>query len=294
MFNGSYVALITPFCDGSLDEEALRRLVNWQIEQGSHGLVAVGTTGEATTVTEQEHKRIIEIVVEEAAGRVPVVAGAGSNNPVEALKYAQAAERSGADALLCVAGYYNRPSQQGLYEHFKYIHDNTGIPVFIYNIPPRTIVDVVPETMAKLALLPRVLGVKDATMDLSRVSLERQLIAKHFSYFSGDDMTALAYNSMGGSGCISVTANVAPKLCAAMQTASLEGDYQQALALHEKLVPLHRALFLEPNPAGIKYAVSLTGICTGELRLPMLTVSETTKNQIQITLDSLGVLDEFK
>lgn len=287
MFNGSYAALITPFRDGVVDEAALRTLVNWHIDQGTQGLVPMGTTGEASTVTEIEHKRTIQTVVDESAGRIPVIAGAGSNNPVEALSYARAAEDSGADGILCVAGYYNRPSQAGLYEHFKYIHDATNIPIIIYNIPPRTIVDIMPDTMARLAALPRITGVKDATMDLSRISQERLVVNKAFSYFSGEDMTAVAYNSMGGSGCISVTANIAPKLCSDMQAACMAGKYNQALILHEKLMPLHQALFTEPNPSGIKYAVSLTGMCSEEVRLPLVPLNHKTKENIKAIVEQL-------
>ncbi len=290
MFSGSYVALITPFSNDQIDEDALRKLVNWQIEQGTQGLVPMGTTGEASTATEQEHKRVIQIVVEESAGRVPVVAGAGSNNPAEALVYAKAAEQAGADGILCVAGYYNRPSQQGLYEHFKFIHDHCSLPIIVYNIPPRTIVDIKAETMARLAALPRIVGVKDATLDLSRISQERQLIDKDFCHFSGEDMTALAYNAMGGRGCISVTANIAPRLCADMHQACVAGDYQKALQIHERLMPLHQALFLEPNPAGAKYALSLTGLCSDEIRLPLLPVSDATREAIKRSVDSLNLL----
>ncbi|MBN0988077.1 4-hydroxy-tetrahydrodipicolinate synthase [Amphritea pacifica] len=290
MFYGSYTALITPFNQGNVDEEALRQLVNWQIDQGTQGLVPVGTTGESPTITEAEHKRIIEIVVEETAGRVPVIAGAGSNNPAEALVYAKTAERAGADGILCVAGYYNRPSQAGLYEHFKLIHDQTNIPIIIYNIPPRTIVDVQPQTMAQLAALPRITGVKDATMDLSRISRERSLIKRDFSYMSGEDITAVAYNALGGRGCISVTANVAPALCAAMQSACQNGDYQTALAIHERLMPLHLALFEEPSPSGIKYALSLTGICQDEVRLPILPASAATREKIEAALTQLSLI----
>jgi 4-hydroxy-tetrahydrodipicolinate synthase len=290
MFNGSYVALITPFRQGVVDEKALRALVNWQIEQGTNGLVPVGTTGESPTVTEKEHKRIIEVVIEEAAGRIPVIAGAGSNNPVEALAYAKTAEELGADGVLCVAGYYNRPSQAGLYQHFRYIHDQTNIPIVIYNIPPRTIVDVEPDTMAKLAALPRIVGVKDATMDLSRISRERLLIGKEFSYLSGEDITALAYNSMGGGGCISVTANIAPGQCADMNAACQTGDFQRALELHEKLMPLHLALFKEPSPSGIKYALSLTGRCTDEVRLPLMPVTDQAKKSIKSALENLSII----
>ncbi|SEQ93639.1 4-hydroxy-tetrahydrodipicolinate synthase [Amphritea atlantica] len=290
MFYGSYTALITPFNQGNVDEAALRQLVNWQIDQGTQGLVPVGTTGESPTISEAEHKRIIEIVVEETAGRVPVIAGAGSNNPAEALVYAKTAEQAGADGILCVAGYYNRPSQAGLYEHFKLIHDQTNIPIIIYNIPPRTIVDVQPQTMAQLAALPRVSGVKDATMDLSRISRERSLIKRDFSYMSGEDITAVAYNAMGGRGCISVTSNVAPALCAAMQSACQNGDYQTALAIHERLMPLHLALFEEPSPSGIKYALSLTGICQDEVRLPIMPPSATTRKKIETALTQLSLI----
>ncbi|MBN3563681.1 4-hydroxy-tetrahydrodipicolinate synthase [Aliamphritea spongicola] len=283
MYRGSYVAIITPLRDNQLDEDALRKMVNWQIERGTNGLVPVGTTGESPTLNEQEHKRVIEIVVEETAGRVPVIAGAGSNNPVEAVEYARHAQEAGADALLCVAGYYNRPNQEGLYQHFKLVHDSVDLPIVIYNIPPRAIVDVLPETMARLAELPRVIGVKDATGDLSRICQERLVIEKEFSYLSGEDMTALAYNASGGYGCISVTANVAPTLCAQMHKACQEGNFAEALAIHDKLAPLHNAMFAEPSPAGPKYAASLLGLCTEECRMPVMPLSEETKR----TLESL-------
>ncbi len=287
MFCGSYVAMVTPFKNGEIDEESLVKMVNWQIESGTSGLVPVGTTGEASTVTSEEHKQVLKIVVEEADGRIPVIAGAGSNNPIEALDYAQTAQRIGADGVLCVAGYYNRPSQLGLLEHFKYIHDNTDIPMIIYNVPPRTIVDVLPETMAVLSQLPRVVGVKDATADLARISLEQLGITKPFSYLSGEDMTALAYNAMGGQGCISVTANIAPKLCAQMQNACKEGNYTRALQLHQKLVPIHKALFLEPSPAGVKYAAFLLGLCEEKVRLPIMPVGKKTKELIETALAAL-------
>ncbi|MGB1009155.1 MAG: 4-hydroxy-tetrahydrodipicolinate synthase [Thiolinea sp.] len=287
MFRGSFAALITPFRNGQIDEPALRHLVNWHIEQGTHGLVPMGTTGESPTVTHEEHKTVVSIVVEETARRIPVIAGAGSNNPLEALEQAQYAEQVGADAVLCVAGYYNRPSEEGLYQHFKFLHNQTHLPIIVYNIPPRAIVDISPETMARLAELPRVTGVKDATKDLSRVSLERQLINKEFSYLSGEDMTAPAYNAQGGNGCISVVANVAPALFAQMQTASLQGDFQTALSLHERLVPLEQALGLEPSPAGIKYAASLLGLCTDEVRLPILRPGSATRKAISHALEKL-------
>jgi 4-hydroxy-tetrahydrodipicolinate synthase len=288
MFCGSYVAMVTPFSNGEIDEKALIKMVNWQMENGTSGLVPMGTTGEASTVTSDEHKQVLKIVVDEVAGRIPVIAGAGSNNPVKALDYAKTAQKLGADGILCVAGYYNRPSQLGLYEHFKYIHDNTDIPIIIYNVPPRTIVDIQPDTLAELALLPRVAGVKDATADLSRISLEQLGIDKPFSYMSGEDMTAIAYNAMGGNGCISVTANVAPKHCAQMQSACADGDYKRAFQIHQKLVPVHQALFLEPSPAGVKYAASLLGLCSESARLPVIGINENTKKQIENALKALG------
>jgi len=272
-FSGSYVALATPFKNGVVDEAALCRLVEWHTKSGTDGLVPMGTTGESSTVTAEEHKYVVEMVVKTVAGRIPVIVGAGSNNPVEALDFAQHAESVGADGVLCVAGYYNRPSQEGLYQHFKMIHDNTNIPIIIYNIPPRAVVDITPDTMARLAGLSRVVGVKDATGDLTRISQERRLIKKPFCYFSGDDMTAVAYNALGGNGCISVTANVFPQLSAALQKACQSHDYQRALAYHDQLIPVHQALFEEPSPSGVKFAMSYLGLCDDEVRLPILRVS---------------------
>lgn len=277
MFSGSYVALVTPFINGKLDESALRRMVNWQLDNGTHGLVPVGTTGESPTLSEKEHKRVVEIVVEENNGRVPVIAGAGSNNPVEALAYARHAKELGADAVLCVAGYYNRPNQDGLYAHFEYIAQGVDIPMIIYNIPPRAIVDIEPKTMAKLAALKNVVGVKDATGDISRISLERLALGNDFSYLSGDDLASVAYNAVGGNGCISVTANVAPSRCSAMQTACLKGDFKKAKRIHDELTPLHAAMFNEPSPAGVKYAASLLGLCNEESRLPVMPLSQESK-----------------
>ena len=277
MFTGSYVALVTPFINGKLDESALRRMVNWQLDNGTHGLVPVGTTGESPTLSEKEHKRVVEIVVEENNGRVPVIAGAGSNNPVEALAYARHAKELGADAVLCVAGYYNRPNQDGLYAHFEYIAQGVDIPMIIYNIPPRAIVDIEPKTMAKLAALKNVVGVKDATGDISRISLERLALGNDFSYLSGDDLASVAYNAVGGNGCISVTANVAPSRCSAMQTACLKGDFKKAKRIHDELTPLHAAMFNEPSPAGVKYAASLLGLCNEESRLPVMPLSQESK-----------------
>ena len=277
MFSGSYVALVTPFINGKLDESALRRMVNWQLDNGTHGLVPVGTTGESPTLSEKEHKRVVEIVVEENNGRVPVIAGAGSNNPVEALAYARHAKELGADAVLCVAGYYNRPNQDGLYAHFEYIAQGVDIPMIIYNIPPRAIVDIEPKTMAKLAALKNVVGVKDATGDISRISLERLALSNDFSYLSGDDLASVAYNAVGGNGCISVTANVAPSRCSAMQTACLKGDFKEAKRIHDELTPLHAAMFNEPSPAGVKYAASLLVLCNEESRLPVMPLSQESK-----------------
>lgn len=289
MFSGSLVALITPFNDGRLDEDSLRAMVEFQIEQGTDGLVPVGTTGESPTLTEDEHKRVIGLVVEQAAGRVKVLAGAGSNNPVESIEYARHAQDAGADGALVVVGYYNRPSQEGIYQHFKLLHDSTSIPLVVYNIPPRAVVDVEPHTMARLAELERVIGVKDATGNLARVSEERNLIGDDFAYLSGDDISALAYNAVGGKGCISVTGNLVPALCARMQRACQSGDYAAARDIHDRLIPLHLALFREPSPAGAKYAASLMGLCRDEVRLPIVPVSDSSRSAIAHALRHAGV-----
>jgi 4-hydroxy-tetrahydrodipicolinate synthase len=292
MFRGSYVALITPFNQGVIDEIALRKLVDFQILQGTDGLIPVGTTGESCVLTHQEHKKVVEIVVDQCASRVPVIAGAGSNNPQEALALAKDAQRVGANGLLCVAGYYNRPSQEGLYQHFKMLHDNTDLPIVIYNIPPRAVVDITPATMQRLAALKNVIGVKDATADLNRINLEKLLIDKEFSFFSGEDATALAYNALGGTGCISVTANVAPKHCAQLQRLCTQGDFVKAREIHQQLLPLHQALFLEPSPAGVKYAVSLLELCTAQVRLPIIEVSNATKQAIVNAMIKLELISD--
>ncbi len=291
MFKGSIVALITPFRDGAVDEPALRRLVDWHIDEGTHGIVPVGTTGESPTLSHDEHKRVVEIVVEQVAGRIPVIAGAGSNNTLEAIEFTQHAQQAGANAALHVAGYYNRPNQEGLYQHFKAVHDASDIPIIVYNIPPRAIVDILPETMARLAELPRIAGVKDATADLARIMKERLLINGDFCYLSGEDPTALAYNSHGGDGCISVTANVAPRLCAQFQQACMDGDYDTALEFHDRLMPLHIALFLEPSPAGTKYAASLLGLCEPDARLPIVPFSPPAQAQVQDAMRQAGLLN---
>ena len=290
MFTGCFTALITPFRNQSLDEDALRRLIRFQLDNGIHGLVPVGTTGESPTLSEREHRRVIDIVVTETARQVPVIAGAGSNNPQEAIAYARHAQQAGADAVLSVAGYYNRPSQEGLYQHFKALHDATNIPILVYNIPPRTIVDIQADTMARIAELPRIVGVKDACGDLGRICHERQRIRKPFSFLSGDDITALAYNANGGKGCISVTANVFPAQCAQLQTLCQTQRYEDALVLHEQLVPLHATLFREPSPAGVKYAAAFRDICSEECRLPIVELAASSKAAIREAMMALGAL----
>ncbi len=290
MISGSLVALITPFRKDEVDEDALRRMVRWHAEQGTDGLVPVGTTGESATLSEEEHRRVIDIVVSEADGDLPVVAGAGSNNPHEAIVYSDYAAESGADATLHVAGYYVRPNQKGLFQHFEAVHDATELPIIVYNIPPRAIVDIEPATMARIAELPRIIGVKDATGDLSRPLKEAMLINKAFSFLSGEDATAVAYNASGGNGCISVTANVAPALCAEMQEACAAGDYNKAMAIQQRLMPLHVALFMEPSPAGAKYAASLLGHCLPECRLPITTLTAKTKTAITDAMTRLELI----
>ncbi len=290
MIKGSMVALITPFTETGIDETALRNLVSWHIKSGTDAIVAVGTTGESPVLAHDEHKRVIEIVVEAADGAITVVAGAGSNNPVEAVDYANYAQKIGADAVLCVAGYYNRPSQAGLYGHFELLHHSTDIPIILYNIPSRCAIDIAVDTVARLARLTRIVGIKDATGDMRRLSSERQDISKDFIWLSGDDLSSLAYNVSGGSGCISVTANVAPSACVAMQSACNEGDYMRAQRLHEKLFPLHQALMAEPSPAGIKYATSLLGLCHERCRLPIMKLQDSSMQQIRACMEELELI----
>lgn len=290
MFSGSIVALVTPFKDGEVDEDALRTMVDWHIDSGTHGLVPVGTTGESPTLSENEHHRVIDIVVAACRGRIPVIAGAGSNSTREAISYTEHAQKAGANAVLHVAGYYNRPSQEGLYQHFKAVHDASDIPIILYNIPARAVVDIQPETMARLAELPRIVGVKDATANLARPGAERLRIVGDFCFLSGEDATAVAYNAAGGTGCISVTANVAPALCAQMQSASLAGDFSTARAINDQLMPLHEALFAEPSPAGAKYGSHLLGFCGEKCRLPMVPLSGNTREQIKAAMSSLNLL----
>ncbi len=291
MIQGSIVALITPFRDGKLDEAALREIVAWHIEEGTDGIVPVGTTGEAPTLTPEEHARVIEITAEIAKGKMAIIAGAGSNNPVEAVEYTKVAGKAGADAALHVAGYYNRPNQDGLYAHFKKVHDETSVPIVLYNIPGRAVVNILPETVARLAELPRVIGIKDATGDLARPWIERMLIKKPgFVWLSGEDATAVSYNAAGGTGVISVTANVAPALVAEVQRLTLEGRYAEAREKQDRLMPLHRLMFKEPSPAGAKYACSLLGLCTEECRLPVLPLSAATKAEIKAAMRDLGLI----
>jgi 4-hydroxy-tetrahydrodipicolinate synthase len=291
MFRGSMPALVTPFKDGAVDFEALKALVDWQIESGSSGLVPVGTTGESPTLTHEEHEAVIECVVRHAAGRVPVIAGAGSNNTAEGIRLIRFAEKVGADAALVVTPYYNKPTQAGLIAHFRALHDCCALPIIIYNIPPRSVIDMLPPTMGALAKLPRIVGVKDATGRLERVSQQRAACGKDFVQLSGEDATALGFNAHGGVGCISVTANVAPKLCAEFQAATLAGDYATALDYQDRLMPLHEAIFLEPGLAGAKYGLSLLGRCSDEVRLPLLGVTEPTRAAIRDAMVHAGVLN---
>lgn len=291
MFQGSMPALVTPFKNGSVDVDALKSLVEWQIESGSSALVPVGTTGESPTLSHQEHEMVVEEVVMAAAGRVPVIAGAGSNNTEEGIRFMKHAEKVGANAALVVTPYYNKPTQDGLYHHFKAMHDAAELPIIIYNIPGRSAVDMSVATMARLAELPRIIGVKDATADLSRVPKQRMACGKDFVQLSGEDATALGFNAHGGQGCISVTANVAPQLCADMQAATLRGDFEAALEITDRLMPLHIAIFLEPGLAGAKYGLSLLGRCSNEIRLPLTEVSDPTKAAIKDAMVHAGLLN---
>jgi 4-hydroxy-tetrahydrodipicolinate synthase len=290
-FRGSFTALVTPFKNGSLDEAAFRALVNWQIEEGIHGLVPVGTTGESPTLSHDEHNKVVDWCIEEAKGRVPVVAGAGSNSTDEAIGLAKHAEKSGADAVLVVTPYYNKPTQEGLYQHFKAINDAIGIPILIYNIPGRSVIDMSVETMKRLFALTNIAGVKDATANLVRVSQQRSEIGEDFNQLSGEDGTALGFNAHGGHGCISVTSNVAPRLCSEFQAACLRGDYASALKLQDKLMPLHVNLFMETSPSPVKYALSLLGKCEDTVRLPMVKVSEPTKAAVRSAMVHAGLLN---
>jgi 4-hydroxy-tetrahydrodipicolinate synthase len=287
---GSIPALITPLKNGRVDEGACRKLVSWQIAEGSHGLVPCGTTGESPTLSHDEHMRVVELCVDEANGRVPVIAGAGSNSTEEAIALTRHAKSVGADAVLSVTGYYNKPSQEGIYRHYAAIAEAVDIPILLYNIPGRAIVDISVETMARLSKIANVIGVKDATANLARPSRERLVCGASWRMLSGEDMTALGYMAHGGHGCISVTANVAPKLCAQFQEACMQGAFERALALQDRLAPLHDALFVEPSPAPVKYAGSLLGLCTDEVRLPLVAATEAARAKVREAMASAGLL----
>lgn len=291
MINGSLPALVTPFKNGKLDLDALKRIVEWHIDQGSHGLVPVGTTGESPTLSHAEHETVVQQVVEVAAGRIPVIAGAGSNNTAEGIRLMQHAASVGAAAGLVVTPYYNKPTQAGLIAHFKALHECCDLPIIIYNIPGRSVVDMSPATMGELAKLPRIIGVKDATGDVSRVPQQRMTCGADFIQLSGEDATALGFNAHGGTGCISVTANVAPKLCAEMQNATLKGDYADALVLLDRLMPLHEAIFTEPGLVGAKYGMSLLGLIEDEVRLPLTPLEDSTKAKIKAAMQFAGILN---
>jgi 4-hydroxy-tetrahydrodipicolinate synthase len=289
MFQGSIPALITPFRDGKVDEVAFQAIVEWQIREGSSALVPCGTTGESATLSLQEHTRVVAVCVEACAGRAPVIAGAGSNDTAKAIELARACQKAGADAILLVAPYYNRPSQDGIFAHFKSIHDAVDIPIVVYNVPGRTVVDIAAETMARLARLANVVGVKDATGDMSRAARQRALCGEKFMMLSGDDGSALGFNAYGGAGCISVTANVAPRQCAALQAACARGDFAAARVIDAQLSALHKALFVEPSPAPAKYACSLLGKCAEEVRLPLLSCTDAGKAAIRAAMAEAGL-----
>ena len=290
-FRGSFTALVTPFKNGSVDEKAFRELVDWQIAEGTNGLVPVGTTGESPTLSHDEHMQVVEWCVEQADGRVPVVAGSGSNSTKEAIELSQHAEKAGANAVLIVTPYYNKPTQDGLYSHFKAINDAIGIPIIIYNIPGRSVVDMSVETMTRLFELKNIAGVKDATANMVRVSQQRAAMGTDFNQLSGEDATALGFMAHGGHGCISVTSNVAPRLCAEFQSACLRGDYATALRLQDKLMPLHHTLFIETNPSPTKYALSLLGRCADTVRLPLVTITDKTKAAVRDAMVHAGLIN---
>jgi len=290
-FRGSFTALVTPFKNGSVDQQVFRDLVEWQITEGTNGLVPVGTTGESPTLSHDEHKQVVEWCVDQAKGRVPVVAGAGSNSTKEAIELARHAEQAGADAVLVVTPYYNKPTQEGMYQHYKAINDAIGIPIIIYNIPPRSVVDMSVDTMKRLYELKNIAGVKDATANIARVSQQRAALGPEFNQLSGEDITALGYNAHGGHGCISVTSNVAPRLCSEFQAACGRGDYAAALKLQDKLSPLHQNLFIEASPAPVKYAMSLIGKCSINVRLPMVPASAMARAAVREAMVHAGLLN---
>ncbi len=287
--NGAITALITPFQNGEIAEDQYQNLVNRQIEAGIHGVVPVGTTGESATLSHKEHMRLIELCVEAADKRVPVIAGAGSNATRESIELARFAQDAGADALLTVTGYYNKPNQEGLLAHFTAVHDATELPIVLYNVPGRTVTGMSVDTLARLSELDRIIGVKDATGDLARVALQRLACSDDFVQLSGEDITAVGFNAMGGKGCIGVTANIVPDLCSQMQTACLDGDYDKACDYQDRLTPLHDAIFADINPAPVKYAMSLLGLCSDELRLPLVPPGDAVKERVRKVLESLSL-----
>ncbi len=287
---GSMTALVTPFRDGRFDEETFRKFVSWQIEQGTHVLVPTGTTGESPTLSHDEHDRVVEVCIQEAAGRVPVIAGAGSNATVEAVERARHAEQAGANAVLTVTPYYNKPTQEGMYAHFKAVNDAVGIPIIIYNIPGRSVVDMSVDTMKRLFELKNIAGVKDATAKLDRVSLQRQAMGEEFLQLSGEDATALGFNAQGGRGCISVASNIAPRLCADLQEASLAGDYAKALSIQDRLTSLQTALFVESNPVPVKWGLAQLGLMSDEIRLPLVPASEAAKRAMEAGMRAAGLI----
>ena len=288
---GSMTALVTPFRNGAVDDAACQRLVDRQIKAGTSAVIPVGTTGESATLTHDEHRRVISLTVEAAAGRAAVVAGVGSNATAEAIELSRFAEKAGADALLAVTGYYNKPTQAGLIAHFTAVHEATRLPIILYNVPGRTVANLSVETIGTLSKLPRIIGVKDATGDLSRVALQRLASGPDFIQISGEDMTAVGFNAMGGTGCISVTSNVAPDLCASMHAATFANDYAKAVSIQDRLAPLHEVLFVETSPGPVKYAMSLMGLCSDELRLPLVSPSDATKARVRSVLRGLGLID---
>jgi 4-hydroxy-tetrahydrodipicolinate synthase len=290
-FRGSFTALVTPFKNGSVDQQAFRGLVEWQIAEGTNGLVPVGTTGESPTLSHEEHKQVVEWCIDQAKERVPVVAGAGSNSTREAIELAKHAEAAGADAVLVVTPYYNKPTQEGMYQHFKAINDAIGIPIIIYNIPARSVIDMSVDTMRRLFDLKNIAGVKDATANVVRVSQQRAAMGEGFNQLSGEDATALGFMAHGGHGCISVTSNVAPRLCAEFQGACLRGDFAAALRLQDKLMPLHQNLFIETSPAPVKYALSLLGKVADTLRLPMVPIGEKSKAAVRDAMVHAGLIN---
>jgi 4-hydroxy-tetrahydrodipicolinate synthase len=290
MFRGSFTALVTPFKNGAVDEAAFARLIEHQIQAGTHGLVPVGTTGENPTLTSEERRRVVELCVEVSAGRIPVIAGTGTNATASTLELQRHAKTVGADAGLVVAPYYNKPSQDGIAAHFEAVANAVELPIFVYNIPGRSIVDISVETMVRLARHPNIIGVKDATGDIARVTQQRLACGEDFIQLSGEDASALGYNAHGGVGAISVTSNVAPALCSQFQTACLEGRWDEARTLTEKLQPLHEALFAAPSPAPSKYALSLLGLCEAELRLPLVECPDSVKARVRSAMEGCGLL----